>query len=108
MSAADDDLGGVRVVDRGARGSAAGTLFGAIVGGVIGHQFGSGRGNDAATVAGTLIGAAIGTEARRERGHDVEVEQPGGTDANLFEKLRSQEDRAMRRMIRHAQGLADL
>ena len=28
--------------------------------------------------------------------------------ANLFEKLRSQEDRAMRRMIRHAQGLADL
>ena len=28
--------------------------------------------------------------------------------ANLIEKLSSQEDRAMRRMIRHAQGLADL
>ena len=34
------------------------TLFGAIVGGVIGHQFGSGRGNDAATIAGLLVGAA--------------------------------------------------
>ena len=28
--------------------------------------------------------------------------------ATLFEKLRSQEDKAMKRMIRHAQGLADL
>ena len=28
--------------------------------------------------------------------------------ANLFEKLHSQEDKAMRRMIRHSQGLADL
>ena len=35
------------------------TLFGAIVGGVIGHQFGSGRGNDAATIAGSLMGAAL-------------------------------------------------
>ncbi len=35
------------------------TLFGAIVGGVIGHQFGSGRGNDAATIAGSLMGAAV-------------------------------------------------
>ena len=40
-------------------GRAGKTLFGAIVGGVIGHQFGSGRGNDAATVAGSLIGAAV-------------------------------------------------
>lgn len=28
--------------------------------------------------------------------------------ASLFDKLRSQEDKAMKRMIRHAQGLADL
>lgn len=41
------------------------TLFGAIVGGVIGHQFGSGSGNDAATVAGSLVGAAIGNDAHR-------------------------------------------
>lgn len=41
-------------------GSAGKTLAGAIIGGVIGHQFGSGRGNDAATIAGTMIGAAVG------------------------------------------------
>jgi uncharacterized protein YcfJ len=33
-------------------------LVGAIIGGVIGHQFGGGRGNDAATAAGAFIGAS--------------------------------------------------
>ena len=46
-------------------GRAGKTLFGAIVGGVIGHQFGSGRGNDAATIAGALLGAGIANEAAR-------------------------------------------
>ena len=35
------------------------TLAGAVIGGVVGHQFGSGRGNDAATIAGSMLGAAI-------------------------------------------------
>jgi uncharacterized protein YcfJ len=48
-------------------GSGASTLVGAIIGGVVGHQFGSGRGNDAATVAGTVIGAAIGNDAAKRR-----------------------------------------
>lgn len=43
-------------------GRAGKTLFGAILGGVIGHQFGSGRGNDAATVAGALIGAGVAAD----------------------------------------------
>lgn len=65
-------------VDRAAPGTGASTLFGAIVGGVIGHQFGSGRGNDAATVAGTLIGAAVGNDAaqRRHGYHSVEYSRP--------------------------------
>jgi uncharacterized protein YcfJ len=46
-------------------GGAASTLVGAIIGGVVGHQFGSGRGNDVATVAGTLVGAAIGNDSAR-------------------------------------------
>lgn len=55
---------------RAAPGTGASTLVGAIVGGVIGHQFGSGRGNDAATVAGSLIGAAVGNDsARRHYGY---------------------------------------
>ena len=41
------------------------TLFGALLGGVIGHQFGSGGGNDAATIAGTLIGAAVANQSAR-------------------------------------------
>ena len=42
------------------RGSSASMLAGAIIGGVVGHQFGSGHGKDAATIAGSMIGAAIG------------------------------------------------
>lgn len=50
------------------RGEGGRTLFGAILGGVIGHQIGSGRGNDAATVAGTLIGASIGNQSAYNNG----------------------------------------
>lgn len=38
-------------------GSASEALTGAIIGGVIGHQFGNGSGKDAMTVLGALIGA---------------------------------------------------
>ncbi|MEM7431908.1 MAG: glycine zipper 2TM domain-containing protein [Pseudomonadota bacterium] len=44
-------------------GNAGRTLLGAAIGGVIGHQFGSGRGNDAATIAGALIGGAVANES---------------------------------------------
>jgi len=43
--------------------SASGMLVGGLLGGFIGHQFGSGRGNKVATAAGTLIGAHIGHDA---------------------------------------------
>lgn len=47
--------------DRGIDAATAGpTVLGAIIGGVVGHQFGSGHGRDAATVAGSVIGASIG------------------------------------------------
>ncbi|MGL5359260.1 MAG: glycine zipper 2TM domain-containing protein [Shewanella sp.] len=36
------------------------TFGGALVGGVIGHQFGSGSGQDIATVLGALLGAGVG------------------------------------------------
>ena len=39
------------------------TLFGAIIGGVIGHQFGGGTGKNVATVAGSLLGASIANNA---------------------------------------------
>lgn len=64
-----------RRVDHGRHSNAASALVGSVIGGVIGHQFGSGRGNDAATVAGALIGAAVGSESARGRGgRHVETE----------------------------------
>jgi uncharacterized protein YcfJ len=45
------------------------TLTGALIGGVIGHQIGSGHGNDAATVAGALIGGAIGNRSAYKNGN---------------------------------------
>lgn len=49
------------------RHSHAPTVVGAIIGGVIGNQFGSGSGRDAATAAGALLGGAIGHDASRAR-----------------------------------------
>ncbi len=42
-----------------ARQSGWTTLMGAVVGGVIGHQFGDGRGKEVATAVGVITGAAI-------------------------------------------------
>lgn len=51
------------------------TVLGALIGGVVGHQFGNGRGRDAATIAGTVIGASIG--------HDSAVRAGGGETRNV-------------------------
>ena len=68
------------------RGSGGRALAGAVIGGVIGHQFGSGRGKDAATVAGSMIGAAIGHGPARR----VEVAQPVERCATRYEQRREQ------------------
>jgi len=52
-------------VDRGRR-SRTGTIFGAILGGVIGNQFGSGSGRRVATVAGAALGGSIGRDIDRQ------------------------------------------
>jgi uncharacterized protein YcfJ len=49
-------------------------LMGAVIGGVIGHQFGSGRGNDAATAAGAIIGANNAASGSHRNGRVVERE----------------------------------
>jgi uncharacterized protein YcfJ len=48
----------------------AGTAIGAVAGGVIGHQVGSGHGNDAATVGGALLGGLIGHQVEKDRRDD--------------------------------------
>ena len=54
-------------VEQEPHGAGLQTLFGAIVGGVVGNQFGGGRGKDVATVAGSLIGASVAHKAAHRR-----------------------------------------
>jgi len=58
----------VRHERAGRRGSYTPTIAGAIVGGVVGNQFGNGRGKDVMTVAGALLGASVGHDISRTRG----------------------------------------
>ena len=44
----------------GGNNNAAGTVIGAIVGGVLGNTVGKGDGRKAATVAGAVVGGAVG------------------------------------------------
>lgn len=44
-------------------------ILGAVIGGAIGNQFGSGRGRDVATVAGAVLGGSIGGDFRRAKSH---------------------------------------
>lgn len=69
-------------VNQNPAGSVGRTIFGAVVGGVIGHQFGSGSGNDAATIAGSLLGAAIGNDTAKRKN----MQNPGATQARAVEK----------------------
>jgi len=43
-----------------------GTVVGAVAGGIIGNQFGSGAGRALATVAGAVVGGVIGSEIGRD------------------------------------------
>lgn len=43
-------------------------IAGAVIGGILGHQIGSGRGQDIVTVGGAVAGAAIGANIGREGG----------------------------------------
>jgi uncharacterized protein YcfJ len=48
------------------QGSTGDVLAGAIIGGAIGNQFGSGSGQDAMTVLGAIVGADVGGRNRQE------------------------------------------
>ncbi len=65
-----------RVPERRSNGPA---IFGSILGGVIGSQFGGGHGRTAATIAGAAIGGAIAKDAQRHhyptRYYDTVVKQ---------------------------------
>ncbi|MDD2881032.1 MAG: glycine zipper 2TM domain-containing protein [Rhodoferax sp.] len=49
-------------------GVGAGTIAGALVGGILGHQVGGGSGNTAATVLGAAGGAYVGNQMEKNQG----------------------------------------
>ncbi len=49
---------------------AAGTVLGAVVGGLLGNTIGKGDGRRAATVAGAVIGGAVGNRVTSANAHD--------------------------------------
>ena len=63
-------------------------MLGAIIGGVVGNQFGSGHGREAATVAGVVAGGVIGHQiesGRRDerRAYRFEVSMDDGRWAEV-------------------------
>ena len=44
------------------------TLFGALIGGAIGNQFGGGKGKDAATILGAIVGADVANKNGKKTG----------------------------------------
>lgn len=52
----------------------AGTIVGAVLGGVAGNQVGGGSGRRAATVGGTVLGGALGQKIQQRRGNENGVE----------------------------------
>ena len=57
----------IRFVEEQQPTSGLGMIGGAVVGGVIGHQIGSGRGNTVATVAGAAGGGYVGNQVEKNR-----------------------------------------
>ena len=59
---------GVTVSDSG-----AGTLGGALIGGLAGSAIGSGRGNTLAIVGGALAGGAVGSQMNQSTGQELTI-----------------------------------
>ncbi len=62
----------IEVVPR-AQGLGLGTLAGAAIGGVLGHQVGGGTGKTVSTVAGAAGGAYVGHEIEKRRRSDNQI-----------------------------------
>jgi len=91
----------------------AGTVIGAIAGGVIGNQFGGGRGKTLATVGGAVGGGAVGKEVQKNHQsrdtvtHVVKrchmVDQPAGA-APLYDVVYAYQGENIRVRLDHDPG----
>lgn len=69
------------------------TFGGALIGGVIGHQFGGGSGQDVATILGALVGAGVGNRYgdssyyQELRLVELMITQEGGEQVMIIQDL---------------------
>jgi outer membrane lipoprotein SlyB len=79
----------MREIDVRGEGTGLGAVGGAVVGGVLGHQVGSGRGNDVATVLGAVGGAVAGNQieksARSTKSYEITVRLEDGSSRVINE-----------------------
>lgn len=67
------------------------TFGGAVLGGVIGHQFGGGSGQDVATVLGAIIGAGVANQASSQNHYqeyrliEMMIKQEDGTQVMVIQ-----------------------
>jgi outer membrane lipoprotein SlyB len=77
----------VTPVEKKGEAGALGTVGGAVVGGVLGHQVGGGTGKQLATVAGAVGGALAGREIEKRQGattvYDVRVRMDDGSSRSF-------------------------
>jgi outer membrane lipoprotein SlyB len=73
----------VREVEKAGQASGVGAVGGAVVGGVLGHQVGSGRGKDVATVLGAIGGGVAGHQieknVKKTKEYQITVRYEDGT-----------------------------
>jgi uncharacterized protein YcfJ len=62
----------------GGSGMGMGTVAGAVIGGVVGHQVGAGQGNTAATVLGAAGGAYVGHQMENQQQSPDHSRSPSG------------------------------
>jgi len=81
---------GIRLVEKQGEGSALGVVAGGLVGGILGHQVGSGSGKDLATIAGAVGGGYAGNEIEKRatstQTHEVAVRMDNGRTHTLTQQ----------------------
>jgi outer membrane lipoprotein SlyB len=77
----------VTPITRKGQGTGLGAVGGAVLGGVLGHQVGSGRGNDLATVVGAVGGGVVGHKVeqnvRKTTVYQVRVRMDDGSSRTI-------------------------
>lgn len=73
----------IRTITSRSRGSGVGAVGGAVLGGILGHQVGSGSGRTLATAAGAVGGAVVGNQVEgnmhQVRSYEIRVRLDDGT-----------------------------